>query len=259
MNEIREKNTNTEKYISKINKKKIYEQIADEIKKLIITNQIKPNEKLPSERELAKCYGVSVPTVRQALAVVSSFGFIRILHGSGVYVNENYNSNYLRSVFKNVENHVEIGIDIFIQLTEMRKMFECQNAFLAAINHTKDDLIMLSELLEKHKNSAKNLDYNLADLLDVEFHLGIAKASHNIFIESFFESISNILLRMISTKKKIPEFLHNTTISHSKIFDAIEKNNPKKASKLMEEHISVQEKRLHEFFGFKNEKKALEA
>ena len=64
---------------------------------------------------------------------------------------------------------------------------------------------------------------------------------------------------MISAKKKIPEFLHNTSISHSKIFNAIEKKTPKKASKLMEEHISVQEKRLHEFFGFKKAKKALEA
>ncbi|QPM66828.1 FadR/GntR family transcriptional regulator [Atribacter laminatus] len=78
-----------------INKKKVYEEIADQIRERIINGQFKPGDKLPSERLLAKNFGVSVPTIRQALGTLSATGYIKIIHGSGTFVTSYQTSPFL--------------------------------------------------------------------------------------------------------------------------------------------------------------------
>lgn len=69
--------------------KKLYTDIYDNIKKNIVKGIYTPGEKLPSENDFCKEYGVSRGTVRKALEMLSEEGFVNSLHGKGVYVLEN--------------------------------------------------------------------------------------------------------------------------------------------------------------------------
>ena len=72
--------------------KKLYTDIYDNIKNDIVKGIYKPGEKLPSENEFCKEYGVSRGTVRKALEMLAEEGLVNSLHGKGVYVLEN---NYI--------------------------------------------------------------------------------------------------------------------------------------------------------------------
>ena len=69
--------------------KKLYTDIYDNIKNDIVKGNYKPGEKLPSENDFCKEYGVSRGTVRKALDMLSEEGLVNSLHGKGVFVLEN--------------------------------------------------------------------------------------------------------------------------------------------------------------------------
>lgn len=65
---------------------KVYERIADELRSRIRAGQLNPGERLPAETALAEQHKVSVPTVRQALSVLSAEGLVEKRHGRGNFV-----------------------------------------------------------------------------------------------------------------------------------------------------------------------------
>ena len=69
-----------------IRPKKISEEIVDQIKSLISKGDLKPGDRIPSERELAVMLGVSRPSVREAIMVLDAMGFLEARQGGGTYV-----------------------------------------------------------------------------------------------------------------------------------------------------------------------------
>ena len=69
-----------------IKPKKISEEIVEQIKHLISSGDLKPGERIPSERELATMLGVSRPSVREAIMVLEAMGFLESRQGGGTYV-----------------------------------------------------------------------------------------------------------------------------------------------------------------------------
>ena len=64
----------------------LYEQLKDKLKEQIQNNELKPNDQLPSEKELEAHYGVSRITVRQAIALAEKEGLVSKIHGVGTFV-----------------------------------------------------------------------------------------------------------------------------------------------------------------------------
>ena len=73
----------------------IYEQIVNQLKNAIVTNELKANEALPSIRSLAADLGVSVITTKRAYEELEKEGLVRSVAGKGFYVCE-YNTDYLK-------------------------------------------------------------------------------------------------------------------------------------------------------------------
>ncbi|HAM29984.1 MAG TPA: GntR family transcriptional regulator [Erysipelotrichaceae bacterium] len=85
----------------------IYEQIADQIKKLIKSEALKAGDPLPSVRSFAKDYKISALTVKKAYDVLDEEGFIRTIHGKGSYVAEISVNVVLEEQQKILENELE--------------------------------------------------------------------------------------------------------------------------------------------------------
>lgn len=231
-----------------INKKKVYEEIADQIRERIINGQFKPGDKLPSERLLAKNFGVSVPIIRQALGTLSATGYIKIIHGSGTFVTSYQTSPFLDLLIKNISMEDLSSPEILFQLTEIRKIFESQVVSLSAVRRTDEDLESLNDILTKEKCAVKNLDIDACGQLDVMFHIALARASKNVIAEKFINSLFNLLLHLIKMTRKIPEYLRDSIYFHENLYNSVLAKDSKMAKKYMEEHLNLQEKALYELY-----------
>ena len=72
----------------KIERKRLADQIIEKLAAMIAVGDFKPGEKLPSEPELMKSFGVGRSSVREAIGALSLVGLITVRHGDGTYVTE---------------------------------------------------------------------------------------------------------------------------------------------------------------------------
>ncbi len=69
-----------------IKTKKIYEEVVDQLKMMLTAGELKPGDKLPSERDMAESLGVSRASVREALTTLEAIGILEIKPGEGTFV-----------------------------------------------------------------------------------------------------------------------------------------------------------------------------
>lgn len=92
--------------------KPIYEQIADQIKALIMCEELKAGEAIPSIRSMAKSLHISVLTVQKAYDTLQADGFIETTAGKGCFVSAQNQDFYLEEQQKNIEGHFTQAIGI---------------------------------------------------------------------------------------------------------------------------------------------------
>lgn len=146
--------------------KRLYHTVANKLLELIDSGIFPPGSRLPGERELAKRFGVSRVSIREAGIALQAQGRVEIKVGSGVYVLDRSNLP--------VYGLPKVGP---FELTEARALFEGEAAALAAPMITDADLAHLEYLIDIMTGDVK------ADMTpteaDADFHLTIARATNN--------------------------------------------------------------------------------
>lgn len=141
--------------------RRLFWRIVEKIENLIDTGIYPAGSRLPPERELADNYGVSRPTIREAIIALEVRGRVEVKTGSGIYVVEN----------QSAENN-DLKISAF-ELTQARALVEGEAAALAATTITEEELAALHQTLVDMENEAN------AENADKQFHLIISKATRN--------------------------------------------------------------------------------
>ncbi len=214
---------------------KISEQIVDQFKRLIADGKLKPGDKLPPERELIKQLGVSRPSLREALNALVAMGLLEIRQSKRTYV---------KSVTsKIIEDPLSLLIKADIQkifdLIEVRKAIETWAAYHAAERASEEDLSQLYTILREMKQAFK--DGQSWTKEDADFHLAIAKATHNTIQMHIMSAIYDLLMasmvKIFADRDKAKQLVHH----HQEIFDAIKSRSPEKARKKTLEHLNYVE------------------
>ena len=204
----------------------IVQQIKGQIKKGIL----KPGEKLPSERKLADLLGVSRSSIREAIQALAFSGYLEVNQGKGTYILEMATKyDEIANFFSEFSNY---SLDY---LMEARIMLEGEFARLAALNASQEEI----DVIEKIFNEiAKSKDLNSFVVKDLEFHLTIAKATHNPFMYGLMKIIGEMLYketnRIIGKSRYTKE---NTIETTRDLVQAIKQRDAEKAKELMGEHI----------------------
>ena len=204
----------------------IVQQIKDQIKKGIL----KPGEKLPSERKLADLLGVSRASVREAIQALAFSGYLEVIQGKGTYILEMaIKYDEIVNFFSEFSNY---SLDY---LMEARIMLEGEFARLAALNASQEEI----DVIEKIFNEiAKSKDLNSFVVKDLEFHLTIAKATHNPFMNGLMKIIGEMLYKETKKIIKISKDTRVNTIETTRnLVQAIKQRNAEQAKELMSEHI----------------------
>ncbi|MCF6178799.1 MAG: FadR family transcriptional regulator [Geopsychrobacter sp.] len=226
-----------------IRPKKLSEEIVTQIKNLIANGDLKPGERIPSERELAAFLGVSRPSVREAIMVLEAMGFLESRQGGGTFVR----SLTERSIADPLASMVERRDPRMLQaLTEVRMGLETWSAYLAAKRAEDSEIARLRELYEVMEEQAGSGGWD--PKIDAEFHLTITAATHNTLqvhvldtIQTLFQTTIMVTLGEFYTKEGYIELLLN---HHREILEAIAAHDPERARQKMMEHLTLVEEKL---------------
>jgi GntR family transcriptional repressor for pyruvate dehydrogenase complex len=145
--------------------RKLYRRIADSIAEDINSGRYRPGDRLPTERELAVHYGVSRPSLREAMIALEIMGLIEAKHGLGITVSH-------RKATLPPMTDSEIGA---FELIEARRLVEAEVAALAATLITDEQIGDLENLIAIMEDA----DQVKAEQADREFHILIARATGN--------------------------------------------------------------------------------
>ena len=224
-----------------IKPKKVSSQIADQIRESILAGDFSPGDKLPPERELAEMFGVSRPSVREALNILASAGLVMSYQGGGTVVLSLVDSGHSNALSELIRTQQDRALEVI----EVRKCMESWTAFYAAQRALPEDLRRLDEILQSmEKNLAGQLP---SEDLDANLHIVIARSTHNIvwlhMMQSLFDAMKEFQ-RGVWRAVYLTAEDHNLLFQHhTAIVDAIRTRNAEGAREAMMHHLTFAEQR----------------
>ncbi len=235
-----------------IRPKKISEEIVNQIKQLISSGELKPGDRIPSERELASLLGVSRPSVREAIMVLEAMGFLESRQGGGTYVKALTESSIMDPLAKLVEKR---DPELLRSLAEVRMGLESWSAYLAALRANEKDIAELRRLYYVMEQQAKRGGWDPE--VDAEFHYAITAASHNSLQMHVLDSIHSLFHTTIQVA--LMEFYQQEghiqllLTHHKEIMEAIAAHEPELSRQKMMTHLQMVEEKMAQLL---SEKKA---
>ena len=218
--------------IRPIVRKTLADNLAQEIKNYIVKSRYLPGQKLPSTSEMAKNFGVGLPTVREALKKLDAMGTIEVKHGSGIFVGKHLNSLFLMNP---MYSDGPVSKKQLLDLVDARLQFEISAVALATQNATEEQLNSMEEFLNEAKTNIEN--DALLSYYNMKFHQKISAASGN----SVYYQIISVLSNLFQNEQLLLlSIFHSKEVDyqqHIQIFEAIKKRNKIKSVKLMQTHL----------------------
>ncbi len=217
-----------------VEKAKLYEQVVEQIRSLIIQGIYKKGDLLPSEKELIEMTGVSRITVREALRLLSEAGVIETHKGKGSFVmvdgSELTDENDARDNYR----------EMFFHSTNARILLEPAVVRELAVTATDEELEEIASLV-----NAKGLE-------DGEFHRKIIEATHNPLLLQWFDQLNALEIapsiswlvppvRQKSVAAKIAE-------QHQNVCEALRKRDGEFAYFYMKDHLRYIREIYEEYF-----------
>lgn len=193
-----------------------------------------------------KVFGVSRPTLREALNALSTMGFVKMAQRRRTRVRSLVPTNITEPLYRLLKEDLSTSRE----LIEARSIIETGSARLAARRATEEDIARLEQCLAKMR---QNIDHERSfSQVDAEFHIAIAEAAHNKIQTHLMFSIYDLLKEMVGLcyvgDEAVTIFAH-----HQAIVEAIKARDEEKAAAGMEEHLSYVESLLHRFINNRKE------
>jgi GntR family transcriptional repressor for pyruvate dehydrogenase complex len=209
--------------------------VVKQIKQAILSGEIEPGSKLPSQRELQNIFQVSRPIITESLRILEKMGLIEIKAGTqGGAIVSNTIQNRMGELFDLIVQLEEISIR---ELIEFREQVESCNARWAAERREDKDIIKLKNILNKMQLLIRNnKEWSTIIEQDSLFHLEIAKLANNKLSCIFLKLIWQNLIR-IGVHHNLASMASEIYITLEKLVDAIEKKDKEQAYEIMKSHI----------------------
>jgi GntR family transcriptional repressor for pyruvate dehydrogenase complex len=213
--------------------------VEQSISQAISQKKFSTGEKLPSELELCKQFGVSRTVIREAVTSLQAKGLIAVRKGKGIFVKELTGS----SVSDPLQFYLQMnsGRSDVIDLVRARQLIEPEVAALAAASRTAEDLVRLKEDLARLGACAD--DYAALARLDTQFHVDIARATGNPVLPLLMEPIHRMMPQIKSSVyATVAEAKQTALVLHQRVFRAISSGRPEEARQEMVRHLETAER-----------------
>lgn len=174
------------------------DDVAGQIRNLIIGERLAEGARLPAERELAERFGASRPTVSQALRSLSLMGLVEIRHGSGAYVVRRPEAmvtasvNLMLDLDRDSARHL-VDLRLWLEDTGVREAAGAagRGAGLAAADGAELDAAILAAL-DRLRDASGTVSELVA--ADTVFHAAVVRAAGNPYLTAIYESVHGAVL-----------------------------------------------------------------
>jgi GntR family transcriptional regulator, transcriptional repressor for pyruvate dehydrogenase complex len=229
---------------SPVQTRRTFEEAVEQIAEKIKMGELQVGHRLPSERALAEQMQISRPTLREAVRVLVDSGLIEVRRGSGggMVVVADFVPPDL------VARRRDLRIEEVGHVLEARRLLEPRVAQLAAMRVTEDDYRALERTIAAQHRVLEGGDIFREGRedrflqLDVQFHLGLARATGNQMIVGLVRS----LYRELEIARDMA--MHHEPVApwaveiHERTLEAIRSGDLERVDTVMDEHLAQLER-----------------
>jgi GntR family transcriptional regulator, transcriptional repressor for pyruvate dehydrogenase complex len=213
------------------------ERIALEIRHYLAQHNLRPGDRLGTEAELAAEFGVSRPTLREALRLLSSSQLVRATRGAGggIFVASTPNEGSSRNLSDSIALLLSTKSVSLRQLVEARMLLEIPLAGLAAANATPETVLKLAGAIDEADGQDPSSEgFRLADAC---FHRTIAATAGNDLLSAFTSWTLDVL--QPSLVAAVGDAIDGARIldPHREILRAVRRHQPAAAERAMRRHL----------------------
>jgi len=226
--------TKTPPLLKPLNKIKLYEEIVEQLKSRIISRDIAPGDKLPTERALAETLQVNRSTVREALRKLESLDLVEIRHGDGVYVKDYLESGSLELVHEILFKDGLLDPAVFQNLLDLRRLLVPEMAWCAAQNRTEADMNDLEQIVFHSDDVA-------IGERDRRLHHVIARSSGNVLFVLLLNAFTRQADQYYDLYFKDAQHGIESSIFHKAVYEAIRDQDANKAKQVMTDVLNAAE------------------
>lgn len=212
--------------------RRLYQQVAAELKSRIEDGIYPVGEKLPAERFIAEEKNVSRTVVREAIIMLEVEGYVEVRKGSGIHVMSS------QAKYSQANNdHLEFANYGPFELLQARQLIESNIAEFAATQVTKQDIMKLLEIQDKARNEQSFRDSEW----DLQFHIQVALATQNTALAAIVEKMWTQRAHN-PYWKKLHDHIDARTVDHwcedhDHILKALIRKDPHAAKLAMWQHL----------------------
>jgi GntR family transcriptional repressor for pyruvate dehydrogenase complex len=207
-------------------------EVATQIKDLIRGEKLKPGDKLPNEMELSRLFGVSRPTVREAVKALLSQNIIEIVRGKGTFV-----SQMPGIIDDPLGLDFVMNADLRLSLLEARLLIEPGAARLAAQNADESDVARIEKFVDAMGEIVRKKEINME--IELDFHRSIAEATKNPVIIRIVPAIIDAIVKTYRDAPRTSEDHRHASEEHRTIFNAVKAKDPSRAFNAMHHHLEM--------------------
>lgn len=225
---------------------KLVDEIIESIRQDIVTRRLPDGVRLPSEKELSDRFGVSQPTVREAIRALETLGLVEVLHGSGSFV-RSQGDFALASALQTLLQLRSVGI---MDVIDIRQVLGRYSIKLAVANATDKDLADLADSCACFERSDDFKDVQEVVAHVIGFQRALSAASHNALLmslEAFLLALLNEV-QFKSLSRRGVRFWRaramDFQVHRVAILEGLRSNDPAAACAAVDEYFDAQRKRF---------------
>lgn len=215
-------------------RKSISTSIMDELTDKLLSGELKPGDKLPTEIEFAQQLGVGRGSIREAIKMLSSIGVVEIRRGEGTFIAEELSPSMINPLLLSLIFEQRSSME----LIELRILLEAGAVQLIIDRVNDDDIQKLTdanELLLKEAQK-ENPDPQVLLDLDMNFHMLLNELSQNRMLTKIYQTISSLFFS--SVRKSIKHDPLSAYNNHKMIIDAIKAKDHQRVQEIIRKSLS---------------------
>jgi GntR family transcriptional repressor for pyruvate dehydrogenase complex len=213
------------------------EGVVKNLREMIHRGELRPGDRLPPERDLAKLLGVSRPTLRAGIRSLAAVGVLESRQGAGTFVVKGNESPVLDS--SSLSLMASLHGFTSEEMFEARRALEMAIAGLAAERATGEQLASLAEEMAGMYASLELPETFLVH--DMRFHQMVAAASGNRILTALMNMVAATLFDVRRKTVRRAHDLKESAEMHREIYRAIRDRNPEEARRKMRDHLLLAE------------------
>ena len=216
--------------------------LVDDMSGRIRDGTLRPGDKLPTESEIMRAFGVSRTVVREALSKLQAAELVETRHGIGTFVLQ----PRAAGMFRLDPGEIATSVDVLAVL-ELRISLETESAGLAAVRRTEQQLLAMRQALDEFERNVGVAGDTVAP--DFRFHLQIAQSTGNPYFADILSHLGTTIIprTRISAIRKFEQggsYLSGVNREHEEIYAAIARRDAESARAAMRIHLTNSRERL---------------